>query len=270
MARGDLVASIVVGLMPISANSAYPTGKFSGRRFLSAMGKYYKGHLQTALEWSWKDHDPGEWPKKLLLRITLWMPSEVLHTKKDGSPKAFDTSNYFKLTEDTVSEFIDIDDRHNWEIRSEKLVRFDEFKTINESPFNVLGPSPVPLVQIEVFEYTEAREAPVEIDYIPVVDCPYCAGTGKHKPPPKYDGKPMKCPVCSGEGQVISPRHPFNPGKLSTRKVLATMKSSAGAKRCCRKKDFHVAKTGPWKNPNGEMVMILQCLDCGHFEEVDW
>jgi len=270
MARGTRIAELVAGLMPISMNGAYPTGKFSGRRYLSSMGKYYKAHLDTALHQGWDHvHDYASWPDKLVLRITLWMPEATLMTKK-GTQKIFDTSNYFKLTEDTVASVAGVDDKHNWEIRSEKCFRFEEFPMVEVSGLQVVGLDPIPAVQIEIFEYVESRESPRNLDYLPIVECPYCSGKGKHKPPPKYGGKPKKCPVCSGQGKVIAPRYPFNPGKLSVKKTRKTMKESGKAKRCCTKKDFHIAKHGPYKNPHGKNVWILECLDCGHFVEVDW
>jgi Zn ribbon nucleic-acid-binding protein len=192
------------------------------------------------------------------------MPPLVLVTKKDSATKAFDTSNYFKLTEDAVSEHTGRDDRHNWGIASEKILRIaDDF----ESEYKIVGPEPIPMVTIEIFEYLDhSGEAP-EPDYIPLVECPNCGGHGKHTAPKGYSGGPHTCAVCAGKGKVIAPRYPFNPGKLSPPKVRSSMKEG---KRCCRKKDFRVAKHGPYKNTRGEEVMLLQCLACGYATEVAW
>ena len=151
-------------------------------------------------------------------------------------------------------------------IESEKVVRYDECAMVNETGLSIVGPSPIPVVQIELFEYVlTQRGAPLVLDYVPIIDCPYCRGEGSNKPPAGYAGKPTQCPVCAGKGTVIAPRYPFNPGKLSPTKVRASM---VKGKRCCRKKDFRAAKHGPYKNPHGTEVMILECLDCGFFVEI--
>jgi len=128
----------IVNLSAMSYNNAYPTNKF-GRRYLRQEGKDFHEIIKLMLA-KYMVKEKIKLPDLEVIKfysLNLIFGLKDFYLKDGKRAKRKDASNFIKLCEDAVSDFLGIDDKYNVFVSSTKIPSEKEFVAIKLEEQNI-------------------------------------------------------------------------------------------------------------------------------------